>query len=145
MTKRQDTSAAAAEGPPGFTRQASARGPAPICQPVGAGKPGDLAGLFALVPPPRRDNRLHFNYTTASDNERPARPLRQPITGRCPRRRGLVTRGGTAVSIVRVGLGETKKFGEGYDAIFGKNKKKSAADKKTKAAKAKKPARAKKK
>ena len=30
--------------------------------------------------------------------------------------------GGTLVSIVRVGLAETKHFGEGYDAIFGKNK-----------------------
>ncbi len=26
------------------------------------------------------------------------------------------------MSIVRVGLGETKKFAEGYDAIFGKKK-----------------------
>jgi hypothetical protein len=40
------------------------------------------------------------------------------------------------VSIVRVGLGETKKFGEGYDAIFGK--KKTAAAKKGKSTKAKK-------
>jgi hypothetical protein len=49
------------------------------------------------------------------------------------------------VSIVRVGLGETKKFGDGYDAIFGK--KKSAANKKSKppAAKAKKSAKGKKK
>jgi hypothetical protein len=46
---------------------------------------------------------------------------------------------------VRVGLGETKKFAEGYDAIFGK--KKSSASKKAKspAAKAKKTARGKKK
>jgi hypothetical protein len=28
-----------------------------------------------------------------------------------------------AVSIVRVGLAETKKFSDGYDAIFGKKKK----------------------
>jgi len=27
------------------------------------------------------------------------------------------------VSIIRVGLAETKKFAEGYDAIFGKSKK----------------------
>ena len=27
------------------------------------------------------------------------------------------------MSIVRVGLGETAKFAEGYEAIFGKNKK----------------------
>ena len=26
------------------------------------------------------------------------------------------------MSIVRVGLGETEKFGQGYDAIFGKKK-----------------------
>jgi hypothetical protein len=36
------------------------------------------------------------------------------------------------VSIVRVGLAETKKFAEGYDAIFGK-KKTGGAAKKTKA------------
>jgi len=31
-------------------------------------------------------------------------------------------RGGTFVSIIRVGLSETKNFSEGYDAIFGKKK-----------------------
>ena len=41
------------------------------------------------------------------------------------------------MSIVRVGLGETKKFADGYDAIFGK--KKSSASKKTKAPAAKAP------
>lgn len=35
------------------------------------------------------------------------------------------------MSIVRVGLAETKNFAEGYDAIFGK--KKTAESKKTKA------------
>jgi hypothetical protein len=30
--------------------------------------------------------------------------------------------GGTLVSIVRVGLAETKRFAEGYEAIFGKKK-----------------------
>jgi hypothetical protein len=30
------------------------------------------------------------------------------------------------VSIVRVGLAETKKFAEGYEAIFGKKKKEQA-------------------
>ena len=29
-------------------------------------------------------------------------------------------KGGDFVSIVRIGLAETKKFSEGYDAIFGK-------------------------
>jgi hypothetical protein len=33
------------------------------------------------------------------------------------------------MSIVRVGLAETKKFAEGYDAIFGKKKSKSEAKK----------------
>jgi hypothetical protein len=50
------------------------------------------------------------------------------------------------VSIVRVGLGETKNYAEGYDAIF--SKKKGAASKKSKppaAAKGKKVAKAKKK
>jgi hypothetical protein len=54
------------------------------------------------------------------------------------------------VSIVRVGLAETKKFAEGYDAIFSKKKEKSEKGKKSKAAgksassKKKKPARKKK-
>jgi hypothetical protein len=52
--------------------------------------------------------------------------------------------GGQAVSIVRIGLGETKNFAEGYDAIFGK-KKRNAAKQTKSAAKSKKRARAKKK
>lgn len=47
------------------------------------------------------------------------------------------------MSIVRIGMAEDKKFGDGYDAIFGKKEgpaKKPAADKKT----TKKPAAAKK-
>lgn len=53
--------------------------------------------------------------------------------------------GDTTVSIVRIGLGETKGFHDGYDAIFGVGKKgasgsvKKAAAKKP-SAKAKKPA-----
>jgi hypothetical protein len=51
--------------------------------------------------------------------------------------------GGTFVSIVRVGLAETKKFAEGYDAIFSKKKKggqarKAAAPAKASAARKKK-------
>jgi hypothetical protein len=38
----------------------------------------------------------------------------------------------TFVSIVRVGLAETKNFAEGYDAIFGATKKKPATKKSTK-------------
>lgn len=34
------------------------------------------------------------------------------------------------MSIVRVGLAETKKFSEGYDAIFGKKSKKATQAKK---------------
>jgi hypothetical protein len=34
--------------------------------------------------------------------------------------------GGTFMSIVRVGLSETKHFAEGYDAIFGKKKDETA-------------------
>ena len=44
------------------------------------------------------------------------------------------------VSIVRIGLAETKKFADGYDAIFGKRRPTSAAKPKKPA---KKPARAK--
>jgi hypothetical protein len=50
-------------------------------------------------------------------------------------------RGDSDVSIVRVGLAETKNFAEGYDAIFGK---KGSAKAGTSAAKPKKPARARK-
>ena len=49
-------------------------------------------------------------------------------------------KGACFVSIVRVGLGETKNYAAGYEAIFGKRKSKPA-----KKAKPKKPARAKKK
>ena len=48
------------------------------------------------------------------------------------------------MSIVRIGLAETKKFAEGYEAIFGAKKKKATeakkdgAGKKTKAGKKKK-------
>jgi len=47
----------------------------------------------------------------------------------------LCGEGGKFVSIIRVGLAETKKFAEGYDAIFGK-KKKSGTKKATASAKA---------
>ena len=40
------------------------------------------------------------------------------------------------MSIVRVGLSETKKFAEGYDAIFGKKKKGGQAKKAQASAKA---------
>jgi hypothetical protein len=43
------------------------------------------------------------------------------------------------VSIVRVGLAETKKFAEGYDAIFGKKKPSQARKTKAVAKKKKKP------
>lgn len=36
--------------------------------------------------------------------------------------------GGLPVSIVRVGLGETKNFAEGYEAIFGKKDDKKKAE-----------------
>jgi len=39
------------------------------------------------------------------------------------------------VSIVRIGLAETNKFSEGYDAIFGKKKKATTANKRTAAKK----------
>jgi hypothetical protein len=57
--------------------------------------------------------------------------------------RALVT-GGTVVSIVRVGLSETKNFAEGYDLIFG-NKKGAKAKKTATPAKAESPKRKKKK
>ncbi len=43
------------------------------------------------------------------------------------------------MSIVRVGLAETKNFAEGYDAIFGKRSASTAAKKPAKKAKAKTP------
>jgi hypothetical protein len=42
---------------------------------------------------------------------------------------------GTLVSIVRIGLAETKNFAEGYDAIFGGKKKSAAKDGAKKSAK----------
>jgi hypothetical protein len=50
-----------------------------------------------------------------------------------------------AVSIIRVGLAETKSFAEGWDAIFGKGPKKAAPKAKAKATGAAKAPRAKKK
>jgi hypothetical protein len=44
------------------------------------------------------------------------------------------------VSIVRVGLAETRKFAEGYDAIFGKKKAKNQKPKQARSAAATKPA-----
>jgi len=49
------------------------------------------------------------------------------------------------VSIVRVGLAETKKYAEGYDTIFGKKDKKEPKKAKASAARARKKPRAKKK
>ena len=49
------------------------------------------------------------------------------------------------MSIIRVGLAETKNFAEGYDAIFGKKTTPKKTTKKKPAARGKKPARAKKK
>jgi hypothetical protein len=50
---------------------------------------------------------------------------------RRPRRNFALVREEFYVSIVRIGLAETEKFAEGYEAIFGK--KKAADSKKTKA------------
>lgn len=44
------------------------------------------------------------------------------------------------MSIIRVGLAETKKFSEGWDAIFGKKKPAAKASTRKKSAKKKKPA-----
>lgn len=44
------------------------------------------------------------------------------------------------MSIIRVGLAETKKFSEGWDAIFGKKKPATKASPKKKSPKKKKPA-----
>jgi hypothetical protein len=41
---------------------------------------------------------------------------------------GLLLPGGCAVSIVRIGLAETKKFAEGYAAIFGDKSKKDESE-----------------
>jgi hypothetical protein len=51
------------------------------------------------------------------------------------------TFGGTAVSIVRIGLAETKNFAEGYQAIFGGKRSSTmkTAPKKAKKAASKKP------
>jgi hypothetical protein len=46
------------------------------------------------------------------------------------------------VSIVRIGLAETKKFAEGYEAIFGSKKKTNEVKPRAKAGSGKKPAKA---
>jgi hypothetical protein len=53
----------------------------------------------------------------------------------------VIANGRIAVSIVRVGLAETKNFSEGYDAIFGKkdDKKKAEASKEAEQAKKEEP------
>jgi len=53
--------------------------------------------------------------------------------------------GSIAVSIVRIGLAETRNFAEGYEAIFGKNKAASVKTSKPAAARAAKSRTAKKK
>jgi hypothetical protein len=52
---------------------------------------------------------------------------------------------GTFMSIVRVGLAETKKFAEGYEAIFGSKQSSNPKKAKTKAPAKKAPAKKKKK
>jgi hypothetical protein len=54
-------------------------------------------------------------------------------------------RGGIYVSIVRIGLAETKNFAEGYEAIFGKKTAAKKGTTKKGTAKKKSPAKAKKK
>jgi hypothetical protein len=44
----------------------------------------------------------------------------------------VIRKGGKPVSIVRVGLAETEKFAEGYEAIFGKKDDKKKAEVATK-------------
>jgi hypothetical protein len=75
--------------------------------------------------------RLTDDGTTAGAAARQDVPRRQN-PGRTPRSPPLD--GGTFVSIVRVGLSETKKFGDGYDAIFGKKKADRARQEKAPAA-----------
>jgi hypothetical protein len=50
------------------------------------------------------------------------------VAGAAARFPGILL-GGVVVSIVRIGLAETKNFAEGYDAIFGNKKKVSEAKK----------------
>jgi hypothetical protein len=61
------------------------------------------------------------------------------------RGKGVDLEGGIFVSIIRVGLGETKNFAEGYDAIFGKKKTAKKSPTKAKASTAKKSKKSKKK
>jgi hypothetical protein len=51
---------------------------------------------------------------------------------------GNSTKGGLPVSIVRVGLAETKNFAEGYEAIFGKKDDQKKSEEKAAAEPAKK-------
>jgi hypothetical protein len=56
-----------------------------------------------------------------------------------------ISTGGSGVSIVRIGLAETKNFSEGYDSIFGKKKGAKAKKSEPKASAAKKSKKRKKK
>jgi hypothetical protein len=92
-------------------------------------------------PPVARDKRSPAVYTESPHGSGGRREAadRHPRTNRhTPCRRpstagaaifARTVREETFVSIVRVGLAETKNFAEGYDAIFGGAKKKAAAKK----------------
>ena len=70
-----------------------------------------------------RDNAPRLHYTERKERLGPSTPGELGAGGfkgcLCPKALGIYD-GGVFVSIVRVGLSETKNFAEGYDAIFGK-------------------------
>src|SRR5262249_7526040 len=99
--------------------------------------PASVLCSCCASPQPRsakRDNGVGRRYTT-QHTEVP----RAAVSG-VPNRHGIVgiVGGGIFVSIVRVGLAETKNFAEGYEAIFGAKKPAAKPAPKTGAAKKKK-------
>jgi hypothetical protein len=104
--------------------------PLPLQQLLPAAFPPDSPENVGAV----RDNGPSANYTNSSQGSFRTGPARASIPPD-PRERTQrgeafidfwICWGGSSVSIVRIGLAETKHFAEGYEAIFGKKKKEEA-------------------
>jgi hypothetical protein len=114
----------------GLVRPAAGRWRPPYLHPGRQGRrrrrPGQEdreVSRFRADPAVGRDKRAGSFYTGQSTDGTRSRPTAGRAGG------GNAFVGGSSVSIVRVGLAETKNFGEGYEAIFGKKKEEAPAKK----------------
>jgi hypothetical protein len=82
---------------------------------------------------PERDNHSSTNYIESTGKDE----FVALIGDRCVPRPEIFQSEVASVSIVRVGLAETKHFADGYEAIFGKKREGTAKKKKAKAVKKK--------